>query len=61
MFAQHSVQMKGARNEFRAPTGDTTKERQPLRQSTDQLATTGRIGRQARLPNLNSVFASSLT
>ena len=29
---------KGAKPKFRAPTGDTTKERQPLQQSTDRLA-----------------------
>jgi hypothetical protein len=28
---------KGAKPKFRAPTGDTTKERQPLQQSTDRL------------------------
>ncbi|MDB5614258.1 MAG: hypothetical protein JWQ22_1911 [Devosia sp.] len=29
---------KGAKPKFRAPTGDTTEERQPLQQSTDRLA-----------------------
>ena len=28
----------GAKPKLRAPTGDTTKERQPLQQSTDRMA-----------------------
>jgi len=37
---------KGAKPKFRAPTGDTTKERQPLQQSADRLAAMEEYGHQ---------------